>query len=79
MDEDCEAKPMTGTPPTTTSGKPITTGNPGYKTTEFLVTVVVQAFVWIDAIKGSLPDRYAGYASAISAVGYGIARGLAKN
>jgi hypothetical protein len=51
---------------------------PGYKTTEFALVVAGLAIIWGDALAGSLPDRYAGIATAVTASGYAVARGLAK-
>jgi hypothetical protein len=51
---------------------------PGYKTTELALTVIGLVIIWADALKGSLPDRYAGIATAIASTGYAISRGLAK-
>lgn len=51
---------------------------PGYKTTEFGLTVVALTIIWGDALIGVLPDRYAGIATAIAASGYALSRGFAK-
>jgi hypothetical protein len=51
---------------------------PGYKTTEFALTVAGLAIIWGDALVGTLPDRYAGIATAVAASGYAVSRGLAK-
>jgi hypothetical protein len=51
---------------------------PGQKTTEFIVTVAVVIATAADALKGSLPDKWAAIAAAIAVAGYAISRGLAK-
>jgi hypothetical protein len=51
---------------------------PGYKTTEFALVVAGLSIIWGDALVGTLPDRYAGIATAVAASGYAVARGLAK-
>lgn len=51
---------------------------PGQKTTEFLVTVAVIVGSALDALKGSLPDKYAVIASAIAAAAYAISRAITK-
>lgn len=51
---------------------------PGYRTTEFLLTVAGLAVIWGDALVGTLPDRYAGIGTAVALSGYALARGLAK-
>lgn len=51
---------------------------PGYKTTELILTVAGLAIIWGDALAGSLPDRYAGIATAVASSGYAVSRGLAK-
>ena len=51
---------------------------PGYRTSEFWLSVVVVIAVGSDALAGSLPDRYGGIAAAIAAGLYAVGRGLAK-
>jgi predicted acyltransferase len=51
---------------------------PGYKTTEFAVTVLTSLAALIAAIADYLPPRYAALAASVVAAGYAIARGLAK-
>jgi len=51
---------------------------PGYKTTEFFMAVATQLGLLISAISNGLSDQTAGKFSAIVAVGYSVARGLAK-
>jgi hypothetical protein len=51
---------------------------PGVLTTEFWLAVVVILGTAIDSLAGSLPDRYAGIAAAVSSGLYAISRGLAK-
>jgi hypothetical protein len=51
---------------------------PGWKTTEFAVTVITAAAALIAALSGQLSPRYAALASAISVGLYAVSRGLAK-
>jgi len=51
---------------------------PGYKTTEFIVSVATIIGAVVFAIADKLPPKYAALASAVSAGAYAIARGLAK-
>jgi hypothetical protein len=51
---------------------------PGYKTTEFAVTVLTALAALIAALAGHLSPKYAALASAISVGLYAISRGLAK-
>ena len=51
---------------------------PGYKTTEFIVTVCLIVGAVAFAIADKLPARYAAIAASISAGAYAVARGLAK-
>jgi len=51
---------------------------PGVHTSEFWLSVVVVLAVGIDALAGSLPDRYAGIAVAVASGLYALSRGLAK-
>jgi hypothetical protein len=50
----------------------------GYLTTEFYVTIAVDVGVLAAALAGSLPPKYAAYATSISTVAYALSRGLAK-
>ena len=52
---------------------------PGYRTTEFWITVIVQIAAVCAALADALPARYAAIVSAISAAAYAIARGLSKS
>jgi uncharacterized membrane protein YfcA len=51
---------------------------PGYKTTEFFVTVLTAVGALIAALAGQLTPRYAAIASAVSVAAYALSRGLAK-
>lgn len=51
---------------------------PGYKTTEFLVVVLVCVGQVIAAAADWLPPRYASLSTAIAAAAYAGSRGLAK-
>ena len=51
---------------------------PGYKTTEFLISVATIIGAVAFAIADKLPPRYAAIASAIAAGAYAVSRGLAK-
>lgn len=51
---------------------------PGYKTTEFVVTVLTALGALVAAISDQLPPRYAAIAAAASTGAYAVARGLAK-
>jgi len=51
---------------------------PGYKTTEFIVSVATIVGAVVFAVADKLPPKYAAIASAVSAGAYAIARGLAK-
>ena len=51
---------------------------PGYKTTEFAIAVLTALASLVAALSGNLSPKYAAIASAVSAAGYAIARGLAK-
>jgi hypothetical protein len=51
---------------------------PGVRTTEFWLSVVVILGSAVDALAGSLPDRYAGVAVAVASGLYAVSRGLAK-
>ena len=51
---------------------------PGWKTTEFAVTVLTAGAALLAALAGQLSPRYAAIAAAVSVAGYSIARGLAK-
>lgn len=49
---------------------------PGYKTTEFWLTVISATVVWLDAVP--LPEKFEGVVLAGLAAVYSLARGLAK-
>lgn len=51
---------------------------PGYKTTEFWITVTAGAASMIGGVVGILPPEWAVIAGALSAGLYTISRGLAK-
>jgi hypothetical protein len=51
---------------------------PGYKTTEFWVSVVAAGAALAAAVQGALPPKYAAIAGAVAVFGYAVARGLAK-
>jgi len=51
---------------------------PGYKTTEFYITIATQLGSLIAGIQGGLPPKYAGIVAGIAAIGYQVSRGLAK-
>lgn len=51
---------------------------PGWKTTEFWVTVLASVGAVAAAAQGVLPDKYAALAVAFSSAAYAISRGLAK-
>lgn len=51
---------------------------PGWKTTEFWVTIATSVGAVAAAADGVLPEKYAALAVAVSGAAYAIARGLAK-
>jgi hypothetical protein len=51
---------------------------PGWKTTEFAVTVLTSVGVFVASVADYLPPRYAAFATAGVVGAYNIARGLAK-
>ena len=51
---------------------------PGWKTSEFWVTVATLVAPWIAQYAGNLPPQYAAIANAISAGLYAWSRGQAK-
>jgi hypothetical protein len=51
---------------------------PGYKTTEFLITVATVVGLVFASSADWLPPRYAALGAAISTGAYALARGLAK-
>lgn len=76
---------MTQTGPTTTQvtstgGTTIVTPplKPGFRTSEFVVTVLTSLALLAAALADALPPRYAAIGSAVSVGAYSIARGLAK-
>jgi hypothetical protein len=51
---------------------------PGYKTTEFAVTILTGVVALIASIADYLPPKYAALAASVVTVGYAISRGLTK-
>jgi len=51
---------------------------PGYKTTEFLITLLTDVGLIVSAAAGVLPHRYAAIGAVVAQAAYAIARGLAK-
>jgi predicted acyltransferase len=51
---------------------------PGWKTSEFAVTVITAAAALLAALAGQLSPRYAAIAAAVSVGLYAVSRGLAK-
>jgi len=51
---------------------------PGYKTTEFAVTVLTALAALIAALSGHLGPRYAAIAAAVSTGLYAVSRGITK-
>lgn len=51
---------------------------PGWKTTEFWLTVATEVGVVSSAASGVLSPKYATFAATVSAAAYAVARGLAK-
>lgn len=51
---------------------------PGYKTTEFFLSVATALGLLVSALTNGLNDQTAAKYSGIVAVGYAVARGLAK-
>ena len=52
---------------------------PGWKTTEFWVTILTQFSIVGGAIAGALPPKEAALLAAFSQAAYTIARGIAKS
>lgn len=52
---------------------------PGWKTSEFWISIATDAGIGAAALAGELPPKYAAIATAVSTLGYAIARGLAKH
>jgi len=52
---------------------------PGYKTTEFWLTILSVIGTWAGAIEEVLPPKFAAMASATMVSAYAIARGLRKS
>lgn len=50
---------------------------PGYLTTEFWLTIVVNVLVQANTIP--VPEKWQGVAALLSVIGYAISRGLAKH
>jgi hypothetical protein len=55
-----------------------TVDRPGYRTTEFYVSILTALAVLVASIADYLPPRYAAISAAIVTAAYAIARGLAK-
>jgi hypothetical protein len=51
---------------------------PGYKTTEFWVTIIANALDFLSSMEGALPPEKAAYVAAFINGAYAISRGLAK-
>ncbi len=51
---------------------------PGYKTTEFYLTVATAIGILATALASALPARWAAIATAVSIAAYAISRGQAK-
>lgn len=51
---------------------------PGYKTTEFWLTLATQVGALVSTVSDNLPPKYAAIAATVAAVGYALSRGLAK-
>lgn len=51
---------------------------PGYKTTEFWLTIITAVAVLLAAVADVLPDKYAAIVASASTAAYAVARGLAK-
>lgn len=51
---------------------------PGYKTTEFYVSLLIIVGSTLFSIADKLPPRYAAWASTFAGGAYALARGLAK-
>jgi hypothetical protein len=51
---------------------------PGYKTTEFAVTVLASVAALVAALAGHLSPKYAALATSVSVGLYAVSRGLAK-
>jgi len=52
---------------------------PGWRTTEFWVSIATAVGTVAASAEGSLPPRYAALASTVAAVAYALSRGLAKH
>lgn len=52
---------------------------PGFRTTEFWVTVATGVGAVAVSAEGALPHRYAAVAATVAAVAYALSRGLAKH
>jgi hypothetical protein len=53
-------------------------GTPGEKTTEFWMAILVKVAVLVGALLGQIPWDTAAGAIAVTAGGYAVGRGLAK-
>jgi len=63
----------------TMDGVKLAPAKPGWKTTEFWLTVLTGVGAVAAAEQGNLPDRYAAVAAAVSVAAYAIARSIAKH
>lgn len=52
---------------------------PGYKTTEFWMTVLTVLGTWAGAIQDTVPPKFAAITSAVTISAYAIARGIKKS
>lgn len=52
---------------------------PGWRTTEFWVTVAADVGAIALAAEGALPHKYAAVLAAVSTAAYAVSRGLAKH
>jgi len=59
--------------------EPVTTSNPGYRTTEFLVTVLVVIVLLILCLADKITGGAATEGITAVTAGYAVSRGIAKN
>jgi hypothetical protein len=52
---------------------------PGYRTTEFLGSVLASVGAWLADWQGSLSPRYAAIATSVSMAAYAISRAITKH
>jgi hypothetical protein len=57
----------------------MTTHKPGWKTTEFWLTVAAELALVLTAIQGSLPPKWAAISGTVAGGLYAISRGQAKS